>query len=106
MVNPVFTTDELIMCRAEAYLLRQNPDMDKAMADINVVLNSMTGQTFNKEFIIAYYKSLSFMPTNVKSDDDRSIKKGYKSAGYPYRRRECGEYDTVHTPCASCADCP
>ena len=81
MVNPVFTTDELIMCRAEAYLLRQNPDMDKAMADINVVLNSMTGQTFNKEFIIAYYKSLSFMPTNVKSDDDRSIKKAINPQG-------------------------
>ena len=51
------------------------------MADINVVLNSMTGQTFNKEFIIAYYKSLSFMPTNVKSDDDRSIKKAINPQG-------------------------
>lgn len=81
MVNPVFTTDELIMCRAEAYLLRQNPDLDKAMADINVVLNSMTGKTFTKEQIIAYYKALSFMPTNVKSDDDRSIKKKLNPQG-------------------------
>lgn len=81
MVNPVFTTDELIMCRAEAYLLRNASDQDKAVADINVVLKSMTGQTFTKEMLIAYYKSLKFMPVNFKDDGDRSIKKAINPQG-------------------------
>lgn len=81
MVNPVFTTDELILCRAEAHILSVNRNLDKAVADMNVVYKAISGQTFTREQLINYYKALKFMPSTIKSDDDRSIKKAITPQG-------------------------
>ncbi|MCH5329004.1 MAG: RagB/SusD family nutrient uptake outer membrane protein, partial [Coprobacter sp.] len=84
MVNPVFTTDELVLCRAEASLLKDAPDIDRAMADINVLLNSMAGITKTSEEIVTYYKNLRFMPTTLKSDSERAIKKRLNPQGFTF----------------------
>jgi len=67
LVNVAFSIDELLLCRAEAYLLKQNPETDKAVADINILMNSMTGMTFTKEQLINYYaaKKLYASPPEV-----------------------------------------
>lgn len=81
MVNPVFTTDELALCRAEAYLLRGNPDRDMAMKDINAVMNSMCGKTYEAQALIDFYEQQRTMPTKIKNSDDRCIKKALHPKG-------------------------
>lgn len=82
LVNVAFSTDELLLCRAEAYLLKQAPEVDKAVADINVLTNSMAGMTFTKEQLIDYYAARKYMPLHLKSEDERTIKKKLNPQGF------------------------
>lgn len=49
LVNVAFSTDELLLCRAEAKLLKTPQDIDGAVADINILLNSMAGINLTKD---------------------------------------------------------
>jgi hypothetical protein len=59
-VQPVFTTDELLMCRAEAYILKNN--FDKAVDDMNMFVKGYTTatSTLTKEAIIKFYNDLDY----------------------------------------------
>jgi tetratricopeptide (TPR) repeat protein len=58
-VIPAFTTDETLLCRAEAYAL--TGDLDNATADVNTFLRAFTTSSgLDKERIINYYKNLKY----------------------------------------------
>ena len=77
-----FSTDETLLCRAEAYALQN--DFTNATADINAwfythTLNRVQGST---QDIVDYYNSIDYMPTSVTSDDQRTIKKHINPRGF------------------------
>lgn len=82
LVNAAFTTDELLLNRAEAELLKSSPDVNAAVSDINVLLNSMAGITATGEQIIAYFAAKSYMPLHLKKSSQRSIKKQLNPQGF------------------------
>lgn len=82
LVNVAFSTDELLLCRAEAQLLKQQPEPDKAVADINVLMNSMAEVTFTKEELINYYNVRPYMPLHLKKESERTIKKELHPQGF------------------------
>ena len=82
LVNVAFSTDETLLCRAEAHLLKNNPDVDHAMADINILLNSMTGSQLTKESLVNYYSGLSYTPLHVKNESQRTAKKKLNPQGF------------------------
>lgn len=82
LVNVAFSTDETLLCRAEAHLLKSNPDVDQAVADMNILLNSMAGKQMTKEEIVNYYSSMSYTPLHVKNDSQRTAKKRLNPQGF------------------------
>lgn len=82
LVNVAFSTDELLLCRAEAYLLKQAPETDKAVVDIGMLTKSIAGLTLTKEQLVKYYASLRYMPLYPKSENDRAIKKQLHPEGF------------------------
>lgn len=81
MVNPIFTTDELALCRAEAQLLRLNPDREAAMLDIDAVMKSFCGKTYPAQALIDFYENQKTMPLKINSAEDRHIKKALHPKG-------------------------
>lgn len=79
-VNVAFSTDELLMDRAEAYVMTNQED--KAVADINSLLGTLAGVSSTKEQIVSYYNGLSYMRVPLRSDDDRTIKKHLNPQGF------------------------
>lgn len=79
-----FTTDETLLCRAEAYVLQTTPDYTKATADINTWLSthcaSITAKT--KDDIVSFYNALPYMPLQINSDAERKIKKELHPRGF------------------------
>lgn len=77
-----FTTDETLLCRAEAYLLKDEPDFDAAVRDMNIFMTAFTsGSAKTKEEIVNYYDALAYYtptePTPKKAlNPDFSIKTG------------------------------
>ena len=82
LVNVAFSTDELLLCRAEAKLLKTPQDIDGAVDDINILLNSMAGMTLTKEQIINYFTARPYMPLHIKTSNQRSIKKELHPQGF------------------------
>lgn len=82
LVNVAFSTDETLLCRAEAHLLKNNPDVDLAVADINVLLNSMAGIQLTKEEIVNYYYNQDYTPLHIKNDSQRTPKKRLNPQGF------------------------
>jgi hypothetical protein len=83
-VTTPFTTDEALLCRAEAYVLQAQPDYTKAVADINTWLSthckSITSLTKND--IVNFYNTLPYMPLQISSDTQRGIKKALHPRGF------------------------
>lgn len=91
LVNVAFSADETLLCRAEANLLKSTPDIDKAVADINILLNSMAGLTKTKDELVRYYSSVDFTPLHLKSDSQRTIKKKLNPQGFEVQKGDVEE---------------
>lgn len=82
LVVPAFTTDETLLCRAEAYILSEQ--YGKAVTDINDWLKThvvnYTAKT--QDDLVEFYNKISYMPTSVISDSQRTIKKKLNSQGF------------------------
>ena len=89
MVLPAFTTDETLLCRAEAYTLLKQ--YDKAAADIDAWQKAFTKNTttLTKESINRFYAALSYYtPENTVNP---SVKKELHPAfPAPFPRRCAG----------------
>jgi len=83
-VTPAFTTDETLLCRAEAYILQATPDYTKAVTDINTWLTThcatITPKT--KDNIVSFYSALPYMPLTITLDTERKIKKELHPLGF------------------------
>jgi hypothetical protein len=77
-----FSTDETLLCRAEAYALKG--ELDKATADINVWLASHTlnGIQRSTADLIQIYGNMAYMPTQITSDNQRTPKKALNPRGF------------------------
>lgn len=88
IVDPVFTTDETLLCRAEAYALKK--DYTNAITDINMWITSHTyvtkgtavRPTMTEESINAFMDNLDYEPIVLESDKQRSIKKKLNPQGF------------------------
>lgn len=89
LVNVAFSTDELLVDRAEAYLLTSQED--KAAEDLISLLYSLSGGTYTKEQIVSYYNALSYMRVPMRSEDDRTIKKRLHPQGFSLPSSESAE---------------
>lgn len=86
--DAVFTTDETLLCRAEAYAMKK--DYDKAVQDINTWIVSHTASatedatrpTMTAESIKSFIESLDYAPVVVKSNSERSIRKVFHPQGF------------------------
>ena len=76
----LYMADELLMDRAEAYVMTKQED--KAVADINSLLGTLAGVSSTKDQIVSYYNGLSYMRVPLRSDDDRTIKKHLNPQGF------------------------
>ena len=81
-VTVAFSTDETLLCRAEAYALQN--DLSNATADINAWLYTHTlNQTqCTQEEIVDFYENIDYMPTSVTDDSQRTIKKRINPQGF------------------------
>lgn len=89
LVNVAFSTDELLVDRAEAYIMTSQED--KAVADINALMMTLSGNTYDKAKIVEYYNGLSYMRVPMRSDDDRVIKKHLNPQGFSLPNSENAE---------------
>ncbi|MDR3250201.1 MAG: RagB/SusD family nutrient uptake outer membrane protein [Tannerella sp.] len=77
---PAFTTDETLLCRAEAYILTQ--EYDKAVADMNMFMQAFTtGAPVTRQTIVDFYENTAYYtseePTvKKKLNPDFSIAEG------------------------------
>jgi len=89
-VDPVFTTDETLLCRAEAYILKGEAFYDKAIEDINYwIVNhckaeegTITRPVMDVASINAFIEDLDYAPTHLESNSDRSIRKHINPQGF------------------------
>jgi hypothetical protein len=85
IVSVPFTTDETILCRAEAYVLGSQHDYAKALSDINnwILYHSVGGgQDLTIDDVNAYYNALPYAPVVLNSDSERSVKKTLNPEGF------------------------
>lgn len=88
VVDAVFTTDETLLCRAEAYALKK--DYDNAVKDINtwIVSHTMTANgtakrpTMTVESIKTFIENLPYAPVTPKSNLEHSIRKTFHPQGF------------------------
>ena len=74
-----FTANETILCRAEAYIMKAQPEYGKAVTDINDWLVSVCyagkAPTVTEDDINNFYKSIKCMPTVITNAAERTVKK-------------------------------
>ncbi len=78
-----FTASETLLCRAEAKILQSN--LSGGVDDINIWLTAHLKPgvaPFTQEQLVDYYESVAYMPTQITTDDDRSIKKAINPMGF------------------------
>lgn len=78
-----FTAGETLLCRAEAKLLQN--DLDGGVKDINIWLKANLKPgigPFTQEQLVAFYDRISYMPIQVASDTQRTIKKVINPRGF------------------------
>lgn len=78
-----FTTDETLLCRAEAYILKG--DFEHGVADINAWIGNRTRVqgNFTKEDIVEFYSNIPYMPLgNIESASQRTVKKKLNPQGF------------------------
>lgn len=88
IVDCVFTTDETLLCRAEAYTMKK--DYAHAIADINSWIASHTyasrgtavRPTMTEQSINEFMDALDYEPTVIETDKQRSIKKKLNPQGF------------------------
>ena len=82
LVVPMFTTDETLLCRAEAYILNNNPGA--GVKDINYWLksHSVTYQAKSTADLVSFYSGVAYMPTVPESMSQRTIKKKLNPVGF------------------------
>ena len=86
MVSVIFSTDETLLCRAEAYALQKN--YAKALEDANVWIkyNNLISQDNGSDLTIstlnAFYRSLGYAPAIITSRQQRSVKKTLNPEGF------------------------
>lgn len=81
-VNVIFSANETLLCRAEAYTLKG--EYDKATEDINTWIYAHTSnkKTFTTAAIVEFYAGKAYMPTQITEDTQRSIKKVINPRGF------------------------
>lgn len=81
LVVPMFTTDETLLCRAEAYILSGN--LDAAVQDINYWLktHSINYKAMSRTELVNFYSNIAYMPTVPESTGQRTIKKKLNPVG-------------------------
>ncbi|MDR2948430.1 MAG: RagB/SusD family nutrient uptake outer membrane protein [Prevotella sp.] len=70
IVHPVFTTDEILLCRAEAYIMQKS--YDKALEDINLFMTNFTyGSTVTSGDISNYYGGMEYYTPEAPTQKKR-----------------------------------
>lgn len=73
------SSNETLLCRAEAYALMPEPDYPKALADMNTWVSSITNgaptKTLTLDAINDFYDGKKYAPDTIKSDNDFISKK-------------------------------
>lgn len=83
-----FSVDETLLCRAEAYVLSDQSDYSKALADINLWIESHSmrskdqGKDLTEQDVNNFYNSLPYQPTIVNKEQERSVKKRLNPEGF------------------------
>lgn len=80
-----FTTNETILCRAEAYAMKSQPDFASATRDINLWMHSaevVQLDDLSENEIDSYFERIPYTPVVVKDVKERTIKK-YLNPPYP-----------------------
>lgn len=74
-----FTTNETLLCRAEAYIMKSQPEYGKAIKDINDWLVSVcyagAAPTVTEDFINKFYTDIDYAPTIIENAAERTVKK-------------------------------
>lgn len=87
-VNVQFTTDEALLCRAEAYMRLK--DYDKAVADINAWMYTHTTnhKQFTKDQLVTWYNKVACMPLDPQKASERTVKKAINPVGFTIEEGE------------------
>lgn len=86
MVSVIFSCDETLLCRAEAYALQKN--YAKALEDANVWIkyNNLISQDSDSDLTLStlnsFYRSLRYAPILITSRQQRSVKKTLNPEGF------------------------
>lgn len=82
LVVPMFTTDETLLCRAEAYILKG--DLDAGVRDINYWLrtHTVTYRESDRASLVNFYSNIAYMPTVPETMNQRTIKKRLNPVGF------------------------
>ena len=88
IVDPIFTGDETILCRAEAYAMKG--DFAKALADMNTWCStnledrygSSTRSELTQESVNTFMESIEYSPVHIDDDIQRTIKKTLHPQGF------------------------
>ena len=77
-----FITDETLMCCAEAYVMKTQPDYAKAVEYMNYWIDSHKGdgsygdpEHVTEESVVEYYKKINYTPVPVTDDSQRTVKR-------------------------------
>lgn len=83
-----FTTDEALLCRAEAYALGSQHNYAKALEDINSwivshsIMSEDRGQNLTLDALNNFYNALPYAPVTPATARERSIKKVLNPEGF------------------------
>lgn len=85
IIEPVFTADETLLVRAEAYTMLKQ--YDNAVADLNYWISTHCRKntyyrTLTQQNIVTFMNSLSVAPAKPDSEKDRSIRKELHPQGF------------------------
>lgn len=85
-VTVPFSTNETLLCRAEASVLKATPDYVAATQDINYWMGSYfpasTPVVVTPERIVEYYSNIAYTPTVLASAAERTVKKKINPQGF------------------------
>lgn len=81
-VPVMFTTDETLLCRAEAYILKK--DYANGVRDINSWISNrvISSREYTQQEIVDFYDNINYMPLTNVTFDDRTVKKHINPLGF------------------------
>lgn len=86
MVSVIFSGDETLLCRAEAYALQQN--YAQALEDVNTwirynsAFSQDTGSDLTLKDLKSFYQGIRYAPAIITSRNQRSVKKTLNPQGF------------------------